>query len=135
MLRLVRRVVYTRRSVEKTDLRFRWPFSNGALRVDERKTRMSIKTSWKIGKSSSSHNGASASSRPGLRVRTNMKAGLTGNNHNETRASGPGLRIRTNLKAGLLALNHNEVVSSGRLTPRSHPDAPCARRIGNNERA
>jgi hypothetical protein len=48
----------------------------------------------------------------GLPVKTQLKAGLSGTNHNETIvvARPTGLAIRTQLKAGLSGTNHNEIL-------------------------
>jgi len=50
-----------------------------------------------------------------MKIRTNIKAGLGGNNHNEAlvRAARKtrGIKVRTNVKAGGLNSNHNETMA------------------------
>jgi hypothetical protein len=47
-----------------------------------------------------------------MKVKTNLKAGGTSLNHNETlvRDKAKGLRVKTHLKAGMLSANHNETL-------------------------
>jgi hypothetical protein len=47
-----------------------------------------------------------------MKVKTNLKAGGTSLNHNETlvRDKTKGLRVKTHLKAGALSANHNETL-------------------------
>ena len=49
-----------------------------------------------------------------MKVKTNVKAGLNGTNHNETlvreTATAKGVKVKTNVKAGLSDQNHNETV-------------------------
>jgi hypothetical protein len=44
-----------------------------------------------------------------LKVKTSLKAGLAGANHNETLMRG--LRVRTGIKGGALTNNHNETLA------------------------
>jgi hypothetical protein len=51
-----------------------------------------------------------------MKIKTNVKAGLTGINHNETHVrdskQAAGLRVKTRVKAGLGGGNHNEALVS-----------------------
>jgi hypothetical protein len=49
---------------------------------------------------------------PVLKVKTRVKAGLSGVNHNETlvKAVPKGLKVKTKIKAGGVMLNHNETL-------------------------
>jgi hypothetical protein len=50
-----------------------------------------------------------ASSVPGLKVSTKVKAGSAGFNHNESGVTVPGLKVSTKVKAGGISwANHNE---------------------------
>lgn len=48
---------------------------------------------------------------PGLKVKTNVKAGGTSFNHNQALARG--LKVKTNVKAGGLSANHNQMLVCG----------------------
>jgi ribosomal protein L13E len=55
-------------------------------------------------------------SKPGLKVKSNVKAGALASNHNQTASRG--LKVKTNVKAGLAVdvrqkLNHNQTVARG----------------------
>ena len=48
-----------------------------------------------------------------MKTKTNIKAGLGGNNHNETlvrRQAKRSLKVKTNLKAGGYIANHNQTL-------------------------
>jgi hypothetical protein len=47
----------------------------------------------------------------GLKVKTNVKAGIMQIQHNQTVARG--LKVRTGVKAGIMQLQHNQTVARG----------------------
>jgi len=46
-----------------------------------------------------------------MKIKTNVKGGSLGLQHNQTMARG--FKVRTNVKAGGIATNHNQTVSRG----------------------
>ena len=50
-----------------------------------------------------------------MRIKTNLKAGALGGNHNQTMASG--LKVKSNVKGGALSDNHNQTVTINKPVP------------------
>jgi len=83
------------------------------LNTIQRRNQMKTKTKVKAGQRSAgiNHNESQVRDKaPGLKIRTNVKAGALTHNHNESqvRDKAPGLKVQTNVKAGSLTHNHNK---------------------------
>ena len=64
----------------------------------------------KSGEQQSQHNQTMAR---GLKVKTNVKAGLEGSPHNHNQTVAHGLKVKTNVKAGIMQQQHNQTVARG----------------------
>lgn len=77
---------------------------------------MRVKSNVKAGGTLVNHNQTATSAGKGLRVKSNVKAGGTSGNHNQTTARG--IKVKSNVKAsndgGRIVLNHNQTLVSGR---------------------